>query len=266
VAINPDKHKATIVGIPRDSYVEIPVTARTRSTPPVLRRPRPVVKTVEQLTGLTMDYWALTGFQTFQQMVNGIDGLVVDVPFAMNDSDSGASSTRGPASGRSRGARVRAQPPRSSVGDFGRSENQGLLCLRAAPDEEGVQQGPEQHAHLGRILHEAGDHGRCPLDEVMDLAFTGTTINPEKVVNVVVTGGVGMVGTMSVVNLDQAEVDRIADDLKDDGILKEPTSRPRPTPSCSAASGPSGSPRRPRTPRRTRPAPTAAAPRSARGT
>jgi hypothetical protein len=66
------------------------------------------------------------------------------------------------------------------------------------------------------------------LDDVVDLAFTGTAINPDKVVNVVVTGGVGMVGTMSVVNLDHAEVDAISDDLKDDGILKEANIPPSP--------------------------------------
>jgi nucleoside-diphosphate-sugar epimerase len=55
---------------------------------------------------------------------------------------------------------------------------------------------------------------------VLDLAFTGTAINPEKVVNIVVTGGAGMVGTMSVVNLDQAQVDAVSRDLKDDGLLK----------------------------------------------
>ena len=33
VTINPDKHKATIIGIPRDSWVEIPGTRHaTRST------------------------------------------------------------------------------------------------------------------------------------------------------------------------------------------------------------------------------------------
>ena len=32
LAINPAKHKATIVGIPRDALADIPSTGRTRST------------------------------------------------------------------------------------------------------------------------------------------------------------------------------------------------------------------------------------------
>ena len=49
-----------------------------------------MVQTVEQLTGLKFDYWAMTGFASFEQMVDDVDGLVVDVPFAMSDEDSRA--------------------------------------------------------------------------------------------------------------------------------------------------------------------------------
>ena len=230
VAINPDKHKATIVGIPRDSYVEIPGHGSNKINAALFYGgPELVVKTVEQLTGLTMDYWALTGFKTFEQMVNGIDGLVVDVPFAMNDSASGAFFEPGiqRLDGEKALAFARNRHGLPS-GDFGRSENQGLLLVSALH-----QMKKEFNKDPNSMLTWVASFMRrattaLSLDEVVDLAFTGTAINPERVVNVVVTGGVGMVGTMSVVNLDQAEVDRISDDLKDDGILKEANIPPSP--------------------------------------
>ena len=230
VAINPAKHKATIVGIPRDSYVNIPGHGSNKINASLFYGgPELVVKTVEELTGLRMDYWALTGFRTFQQMVNGVDGLIVDVPFAMNDSASGADFEPGVQrlDGENALAFARNRHGLPS-GDFGRSENQGLLLISAlhTMKKEFIKDPSSMLTWVASFMRRATT--ALSLDEVLDLAFTGTAINTEKVVNVVVTGGVGMVGTMSVVNLDQAEVDRISDDLKDDGILKAANIPPSP--------------------------------------
>ena len=230
VAVNLEKHKATIVGIPRDSFVEIPGHGSNKINASLFYGgPELVVKTVEQLTGLTMDYWALTGFKTFQQMVNGVGGLVVDVPFAMNDSSSGAYFD--PGVQRLDGenalafARNRHQLP---SGDFGRSEDQGLLLISALHQmkKEFNKDPTSMLTWVASFMRRATT--ALSLDDVMDLAFTGTTINPDKVVNVVITGGVGMVGTMSVVELNQEQVHAISDDLKDDGLLKEANIPPSP--------------------------------------
>src|SRR5262245_31359672 len=91
VAVNPAKHKATVVGIHRDSFVDIPDHGQNKINSAMFYGgPDLVVRTVENLTGLTMDYWALTGFTTFTKMINGVDGLLVDVPIAMDDSSSEA--------------------------------------------------------------------------------------------------------------------------------------------------------------------------------
>jgi hypothetical protein len=63
---------------------------------------------------------------------------------------------------------------------------------------------------------------------VLDLAFTGTTINANKVANAVLPGGVGMVGTLSVVTLNQDTLDAISKDLADDGVLKKANVPPSP--------------------------------------
>jgi len=222
VAINLDKHKATIVGIPRDSYVDIPGHGTNKINASLFYGgPELVVKTVEQLTGLTMDYWALTGFKTFEQMINGIDGLVVDVPFAMNDADSGAFFDPGVQrlSGADALAFARNRHGLPS-GDFGRSEDQGLLLVAALHQfkKEFNKDPGNMLTWIASFMRRAAT--QLSLDDVADLAFTGTTINAEKVVNIVLTGGVGMVGTMSVVNLDMAQVDAVSKDLKDDGLLK----------------------------------------------
>ena len=96
VAINPAKHRATIVGFPRDSWVEIPGygTNKINAAMPA-GGPELVVKTVESLLGVRMDYWALTWFDGFRAMIDDIGGLTVDVPFDVHDSYSRADLSAG---------------------------------------------------------------------------------------------------------------------------------------------------------------------------
>lgn len=230
VSINPAEHRATIVGIPRDSFVDIPDHGQDKIDAALFfGGPELVVETVEQLTGLKMDYWAMTGFASFEAMVDDVDGLVVDVPFAMSDEASRAFFE--PGVQRLDGdnalafARNRHDLP---SGDFGRSEDQGLLMVSAL-----AQFKKEFNQDPARLLAWVASFVRqgttsLSLDEVLDLAFTGTTINANKVVNAVLPGGVGMVGTLSVVTLNDETLDAISKDLADDGILKKANVPPSP--------------------------------------
>jgi LCP family protein required for cell wall assembly len=230
VSINPAEHRATIVGIPRDSFVDIPDHGQDKIDAALFfGGPELVVETVEQLTGLKMDYWAMTGFASFEAMVDDVDGLVVDVPFAMSDEASRAFFE--PGVQRLDGdnalafARNRHDLP---SGDFGRSEDQGLLMVSAlAQFKKEFNQDP---ARLLAWVASFVRHGTTSLslDEVLDLAFTGTTINANKVANAVLPGGVGMVGTLSVVTLNQDTLDAISKDLADDGVLKKANVPPSP--------------------------------------
>jgi LCP family protein required for cell wall assembly len=230
VSINPAEHRATIVGIPRDSFVDIPDHGQDKIDAALFfGGPELVVETVEQLTGLKMDYWAMTGFASFEAMVDDVGGLVVDVPFAMSDEASRAFFE--PGVQRLDGdnalafARNRHDLP---SGDFGRSEDHGLLMVSAlAQFKKEFNQDP---ARLLAWVASFVRHGTTSLslDEVLDLAFTGTTINANKVANAVLPGGVGMVGTLSVVTLNQDTLDAISKDLADDGILKKANVPPSP--------------------------------------
>ncbi len=230
LAINPAEHQATIVGIPRDSFVDIPGHGQNKINSALFYGgPDLVVQTVEQLTGLKMDYWAMTGFASFEAMVDQVDGLVVDVPFAMSDEDSKAFFE--PGVQRLDGdnalafARDRHDLPE---GDLGRSENQGRLMVAALAQlkKEFNQDPARMLAWVSSFMRNATTE--LSLDDVLDLAFTGTTINANKVVNAVFPGGAGMVGGLSVVTLDQAALDTISKDLADDGLLKKANVPPSP--------------------------------------
>lgn len=236
VAINPTEGKATIVGIPRDSYVGIPDHGQNKINAALsLGGPELVVKTVESLTGITFDYWAMTGFAGFEAMIKGVGGLVVDVPFDVFDRYAHAQIDAGEQTLSSRMAlafsRARHALP---AGDFGRSENQGLLLVSALTQmKKEFRQDPSRlFVWLASFMRNA--QTSVPLDELVDLAFTGTMISHNRVVNVVFPGGVGMVGGLSIVTLNQQSVEAISKDLADDGLLRKTNVPPSPNSALTA--------------------------------
>ncbi|MGH2634882.1 MAG: LCP family protein [Actinomycetota bacterium] len=230
LAINPAKAKATIVGFPRDANVPIPGLGTTKINAAMVNGgPELVVQTVEELTGLTMDYWALTWFEGFEAMINDVGGLSMDVPFDVFDSYAHAQLEAGPQvlSGRDALAFARARHA-LPMGDLGRSENQGRLMIGAL-----AQFKKEFGKDPARLLTWIGAGLRSartdiPFDQLMTLAFTGSTLSPKRIVNVVVPGSTGFAGNVSVVNLDQAALQAISTDLKNDGLLRAANVPPSP--------------------------------------
>jgi len=229
VGIDPAKGRASVLGFPRDSWVEIPGYGTDKiNASMVYGGPDAVVATVEALTGITVDYWALTSFEGFQAMVNDVGGLVVDVPFPM--SDPYARTNFEPGVQRLDGADALAfARDRHSLasGDFGRSENQGRLILAAlAQFRKEFSKDPSRLLTwvAAGLRHVQTDLG---IGEVLDLAFTASRINPKRVENMVVPGSTGMEGGQSVVFLSSAAV-AIYRDMADDGFVSKANVPPSP--------------------------------------
>ncbi len=220
VSINPAKHRASILGIPRDSWVEIPGYGSNKINASLTEGgPELTVQTVEALTGIKIDYWALTGFSGFEKMIDQIGGVTVDVPFALNDPSSRASFEPGTThmDGNDALAFSRDRHDLPS-GDFGRSENQGRVFLSILHQYR--QQFRKEPSVLFTYIGAGMRNVRTtvPLDQVLALAFTASAINPKAVENMVVPGTNGMEGTLSVVFI-SPEAQVIYDDLKNDGLV-----------------------------------------------
>jgi LCP family protein required for cell wall assembly len=114
LTINPDKHKATLIGIPRDSWVEIPGYGMSKINASLVQGgPDLLIQTVESISGLTIDYYALTTFWGMSQLYDNLGGLTIDVPYAMQDSAGACSLPRSRNSVRS-SKRIRARCSRGS--------------------------------------------------------------------------------------------------------------------------------------------------------
>ena len=251
LAVNPRTLEGTILGFPRDAWVEIPGRGAGKINTALQHGgPKLLAETVRHLTGLPVHYYVLTGFSGLERMVNDLGGVDVFVDRRMNDKNSGARFE--PGWHHFNGAEALAfSRNRTDVaeGDFSRSENQGKVVLAAlakmraeVADDDGIRR------WLGVLLrHVQLD---IPAGEALSLGALGRRIQPERVRNVVVPGRVGHAGSQSVVYLDDSAA-QIFLDLRADAVLGTPTAPP--TTSTSAPPSTTTSSTRPTTTTTTRP-------------
>jgi polyisoprenyl-teichoic acid--peptidoglycan teichoic acid transferase len=219
IGINPKRHAATILGFPRDSYVEIPGFGTAKINNALFHGgPELVVRTVEHLTGIRIDYYLLTSFSEFVGMVDLIGGLEVKIPYSISGSGNLPGFQAGLRKLDGQQALALARNRKGTPnGDFSRSENQGLILLAAlAKLRAEFAQDPSTMfrwiaAGSARVTSDLS------LDEMFELMLTAQTITTEKVHNLVVPGGAGYAGTASVVFLGSS-ADRIFTDMRKDGL------------------------------------------------
>jgi polyisoprenyl-teichoic acid--peptidoglycan teichoic acid transferase len=231
ILLNPAAKAATVVGIPRDSYVPIPGGGSTKINSSMVRGgPDILVQTIEGAWGVRIDYWALTTFWGLPAMIQNIGRLKMDIPFSMHDSYS--LSNFEPGVRKLTGAEVLAfSRDRHSLrqGDFGRQENGGRVILAAL-----AQFQKEYRADPSRMFTWIAGGMRnletdIPIDEVLDLGFTVAKIPAGPVRNVVLPGSVGSAGGLSVVYVDSGRARAIFADAQADGALKKANVPPSPT-------------------------------------
>lgn len=205
LALDPKARRGTVMGIPRDSYVDIPGEGRQKINE-ALRRggPELAVRTVRNLTGMPITYYVVAAFDGFRTMVDALGGLDGFVPYDMNDSASGAFFQTG--WHRMDGGKALAFSRNRHIpaGDFARSENQGRLMidgLKKLRAETGNQSDVEGWV---RIL---ARHTRVNMSfgELVRLAVLARVTAASNVRNLVTPGRTGSAGGASVVFLtDQA--------------------------------------------------------------
>jgi LCP family protein required for cell wall assembly len=229
--LNPAKHSATLVGIPRDSYVPIPGNGSNKiNASMVYGGPELLAKTIEDRWDVQIDYWALTTFWELIAMVNTVGGLTVDVPFAMSDSASRADLQPGVQvlSGEETLAFSRNRHGLLQ-GDFGRQENGGRVMVGALSTfQKAFKADPSKMlVWIGAGMRNMQTD--LSLDEITDLFFTATHMSAKKVRNIVLPGSALMQGGISIVQVDETWAKRIFTDLQNDGVLAAKNVPPSPT-------------------------------------
>jgi LCP family protein required for cell wall assembly len=222
LAVDPKTGAGTIVGFPRDSWVEIPGKGtRKINSALALGGPQLMAETVRHLTGLPVNYYVLTAFDGFQKLVDDMGGLNVHVDRKMNDKFSGArfeagwqNMTGGEALAYSRNRHD------TENGDFTRSQHQGNVLLSGLAKmraEVGDDAGLERW--IGVLLRHVDLDS--PPTQLMPLAALARSLDPSRIRNVVLPGRVGTASGQSVVFLTD-EARNIFNDLRPDAVIGNP--------------------------------------------
>jgi LCP family protein required for cell wall assembly len=191
-----------ILNFPRDSWVPIPGYGTSKINEALYRGgPALLASTLENLTGIRLDYWVMVGFEDFRNIMRALGRVKFHLPTAVYD-PSGS------------GARLRAGTQRLGAhqslaylrtrhsfggGDVTRTTNHGRFLLALLKKLRGeVDNSPSS---LLRWISITRRFARMdvPAEEMLRLGVLASKVKPRDVGNVTVPVSVGSVGAASVV-------------------------------------------------------------------
>ncbi len=90
ITFNPNTLNATVFSIPRDTFVPITCyrNARSKITHAASGGDSCMISTIENFTGINIDYYAKVNFQGLIKLVDALGGIDVDVPYKFCESNS----------------------------------------------------------------------------------------------------------------------------------------------------------------------------------
>jgi len=214
--LNPDRTVAGVASIPRDSWVDIPGhgwdkinVAYAHGGPPLL------VQTVENLTGLRIDHFAVIDFGGFTAMVDAVGGIDLNL-----DTPSGRGADH--LDGRAALAYVRQRQAPSVPGDLDRAgrEQQALRALFTRVAEQGTLSSPAGTlALLDAASRSVSVDDTLSNGGLRSLASALKDLEPSAVTFVrAPVGALGRQGGQPVVNLDPSRSRELWTALGDDRI------------------------------------------------
>ncbi len=220
VGIDTESGATAAIGIPRDSYVDVPGHGRDKiNSAMVFGGPQLIARAVGNMVGLQPDYVFTTGFDGFRFLVRDIGGITVRSKYAFSDPvmPGGYKIGRNRVNGFQAMIFARIRKPLPG-GDFDRSRNQqrtllGILReVRARADRPGFME--RALLSVTRNLHTD-----LRPAELFVLAHAATQLRPSRFTACVVRGTPGWAGQTSVVYADLGHARRLADDARNDATL-----------------------------------------------
>lgn len=221
VGLNPKAGKATLLNIPRDTWVDIPGHGQGRINEAYhFGGAQLQAETVRRLTGAPIKYVLTTTFAGFIAMIDQLGGVEVDVPFLMSDPNSGAAFNPGPV--RMTGERALAFSRNRHIpdGDIRRTANQGQLIIHGLSDLRKKGTSPTDVIGYLDVLYRNIKTEGIDSTDLFRLGWAALQIDPAQVRNYTMPARVGTVGAASVVFVNQPAATSVFVDFADDGILQ----------------------------------------------
>ena len=178
---------ASILGLPRDSWVPVPGFGNQKATSSLLKGgPEVMMQAFSDLTQLEFDGYLLTGFEGFTGLIGVLGGLDIDVPLDLNDWWAQAYIDAGrqilsPADALAF-VRVRKTIP---GGDFTRKKHGGLALMAAAEMVKAMGL-----SAIPLLMEQSRDlyYTDMPAEDMLLLAAAIISVDPDQITNVVAAG------------------------------------------------------------------------------
>ena len=219
IGVNPAQGRATMLDIPRDTWIDIPGHGRERINAAFEFGGQELqARTVSAFTGVPIAFSIVTNFDGLIGMVDDLGGVDVDVPQAMNDSFSGAFFPQGRLHMNGHQALAFSRNRHLGDGDITRTYNQGSLILAALAKFRAQSGAVAVVQNLQVLLRRASAQG-VSVRDLYRLGRLGLSVDPANVRNVVMPARLGQVGPASVV-FPGPGADSLFADFRDDAILQ----------------------------------------------
>ncbi|MFN2147782.1 MAG: LCP family protein [Anaerolineales bacterium] len=200
VTLDPITMKAGMMSIPRDLWVEIPGFGYNRINTAYMfgeaydlpgGGPALAMKTVEDLLGVPIQYFAVIDFQAFERVIDEIGGIDVLVPERIKIAPIGGISRwldakpyhlNGP------DALAYARVRKYGGGDFGRAERQQQVVLAVLDRVVGFDMLPTLVSRAPALYQEiaSGVRTNLSLEQMISLAWTATRVQKSNIISGVI--------------------------------------------------------------------------------
>lgn len=219
IGVNPAQGRATMLDIPRDTWVDIPGHGRERINAALeFGGPELQARTVSAFTGVPISFSVITTFDGLIGMVDDLGGVDVDVPQNMNDKFSGAFFSKGKVHMNGNQALAFSRNRHIGDGDLTRTYNQGVLILSALAKFRAEPGAASTVRSLEVLLRRSRAQG-VSLRDLYRLGRLALSVDPGNVRNIVMPARLGQVGPASVV-FPGPGADSVFADFRDDAILQ----------------------------------------------
>ncbi|CAA9260181.1 MAG: hypothetical protein AVDCRST_MAG50-2959 [uncultured Acidimicrobiales bacterium] len=220
VGVNPSAGTATILNIPRDTWADVPGRGYGKINSAFqFGGLRLQAETVGRLVGVPVTFGITTDFDGFQGLVEDMGGLEVNVPFDMNDRNSGAVYPAGPIHMDAHYALAFARNRYIPGGDLARTEHQGILLQTALTKVRAETNGPLDTMRMVAILARHTSLHDVSLADLYTLARYATGLPAEGIRNITMPSTITTIGRASVVLPGPGSAELFAD-FADDAVLQ----------------------------------------------
>lgn len=205
--VNPKTGRAMLISFPRDSYVSIPGVRTDKINAAItVGGPERIVATVESISGIKVDYYAITTFESFKRLIRAVGKVPVNVDMPVHDNLVGVDLNPGPQLLTPHLALDFSRARHLGEGDFTRAKHQQDVLIGALK----VVRKDRTPARLIKLIaafltNTASDLSAIDLAKLSHAIYS---LDPSKVDRMVLPGSTGMAGSASVVYLDQSAASR----------------------------------------------------------